>query len=93
MVSLVTTAGWLALRAGLDATAVSKLSRTGQQSQTAYRSRAALIVIEVSGNGGCGWAVQVGGRVRGTKMGIWRKQILRQGRKVQIEFTRKVTCS
>jgi hypothetical protein len=57
-------------------------------------------VIEVSGSGGSGLALKVGvrtfrrgGRVRGTEMRIWRKEILRQGRKVQIEFTRKVTCS
>ena len=92
-------AGWLVLRAGLDATGGSKLARTDRQSQTAYRSRAALIVI-VSGSGGSGLALKIGvrtfrrgGRVRGTKIRTWRKEILRQGRKVQIEFTRKVTCS
>jgi hypothetical protein len=50
----------------------------------------------MSGSGGSGLALEVGvrtcrrgGRVKETKMRIWRKEILRQGRKVQIEFIRK----
>ena len=99
VVSLVITAGWLALRAGLDTAAVSKLFCTGRECQTADRSRAALIVAEVSGSGDSGLALEVGvrtrrggGRVRETKMRIWRKEILGQGGKVRIEFTGRVTC-
>jgi hypothetical protein len=55
-------------------------------------------LIKVSGSCGSGLALEIGvganrreGRVKETKMRIRRKEILRQGRQVKIELTRKVT--